>query len=41
LVRRANGELFANPGGRMELQGGDVVVVYGEARTLRPLDTLR
>ena len=40
LVRRANGEMFANPGGPMELQGGDVVVVYGEARALRPLDTL-
>lgn len=41
LVRRANGEVFANPRGQMQLQGGDVLVLYGEARTLRPLDTAK
>jgi voltage-gated potassium channel len=41
LVRRANGELFANPGGRMSLLGGDVLVLYGDARTLRHLDAMK
>jgi voltage-gated potassium channel len=41
LVRRANGELLASPAGRMQLQGGDVLVLYGEARTLRPVDAIK
>lgn len=40
LVRRSNGELFANPSSGFRLQGGDVVVVYGEARSLRPRDAI-
>ena len=38
LVRRGSGELIANPGRQLELREGDVVVLYGEAQTLRPLD---
>lgn len=41
LVRRSNGELFANPSSGFALQGGDVVVVYGETRALRPHDTIK
>jgi len=41
LVKRANGELFANPAGRMPVQGGDVLVLYGEARALRPRDAIK
>jgi voltage-gated potassium channel len=41
LVRRPNGELFANPGGQMQLQGGDVLILYGDARTLRPVHTIQ
>src|SRR5207302_1999509 len=37
LVRRGSGELIANPGRQLELREGDVVVLYGEAQTLRPL----
>ena len=41
LVRRANGELFANPAGRMAVQGGDVLVLYGETRPIRPRDAIK
>ena len=41
LVRRANGELLASPGGQMPLQAGDVLVLYGDARTLRHLDAMK
>jgi voltage-gated potassium channel len=38
LVRRGDGELIANPNRQMPLREGDVIVLYGEERTLRPLD---
>lgn len=36
LVRRASGDLIANPDRTMPLQAGDLVVLYGAARALRP-----
>jgi len=39
LVRRDSGELIANPSKQLQLREGDVVVVYGEPQTLRPLDS--
>ena len=38
LVRRASGELLPNPGQATTLEAGDVVVVFGEPRTLRPIE---
>jgi voltage-gated potassium channel len=38
LVRRATGELLPNPGQATTLPAGDVVVVFGEPRTLRPIE---
>jgi voltage-gated potassium channel len=36
LLRRANGQLLANPAGQLRLQTGDTLVVYGQAGALRP-----
>jgi len=41
LVRRANGEVFANPREQMPLQSGDVLILYGDARALRPVDAIK
>ena len=41
LVRRASGEVFANPRGRMRLQSGDVLILYGDAHALRPVETVK
>jgi voltage-gated potassium channel len=38
LVRRAGGELLPNPDQATTLQAGDVVVVYGDPGTLRPIE---
>ncbi|HMK95916.1 MAG TPA: potassium channel protein [Acidimicrobiales bacterium] len=38
LLRRHGGELLANPAHRLRLEEGDVLVVYGEAGALQPLD---
>lgn len=39
LIRRHDGQLIANPNRDLRLEAGDVVVVFGEASALRPLDT--
>ncbi len=38
LVRRPSGQLIANPARELQLQAGDVLVVFGEASDLNPLD---
>lgn len=38
LVRHPDGRLVANPGRELQLQAGDVLVVFGEAGDLNPLD---
>ena len=38
LVRRSNGQLIANPTRELQLQAGDVLVVFGAASDLAPLD---
>ena len=38
LIRRADGQLLANPGKQLRLEAGDTLVVYGEAAALRPLE---
>jgi voltage-gated potassium channel len=38
LIRRADGQLLANPGQQLRLEAGDTLVVYGEAAALRPLE---
>jgi Trk K+ transport system NAD-binding subunit len=38
LVRHPDGQLIANPGRELRLQPGDVLVVFGEASDLIPLD---
>ena len=38
LVRRPGGQLIANPARELQLQAGDVLVVFGEASDLNPLD---
>jgi len=38
LVRRPSGQLIANPARDLQLQAGDVLVVFGEASDLYPLD---
>jgi voltage-gated potassium channel len=38
LVRRAGGELLPNPDPATTLRAGDVVVVFGEPGTLRPME---
>jgi voltage-gated potassium channel len=37
LVRHADGQLVANPPGSLQLQAGDVLVVFGTASDLNPL----
>ena len=37
LVRRS-GQLIANPARELQLQAGDVLVIFGEASDLYPLD---
>ena len=38
LVRHANGQLVASPARDLRLQAGDVLVIFGEATDLSPLD---
>jgi voltage-gated potassium channel len=38
LVRHPGGQLIANPTRELQLQAGDVLVVFGEASDLNPLD---
>lgn len=38
LVRRTDGQLIANPAPELQLQAGDVLVVYGKVSDLNPLD---
>ena len=38
LVRRPSGQLIANPARELQLQAGDVLVIFGEASDLYPLD---
>jgi len=38
LVRRPDGQLIANPARDLRLAAGDVLVIYGEAAELNPLD---
>ncbi len=38
LVRRPDGQLIANPARELQLQAGDVLIVFGEASDLDPLD---
>jgi len=38
LVSHADGQLIANPGPELQLRVGDVLVVYGKASDLNPLD---
>ena len=38
LIRHPNGQLIANPGRDLQLQAGDVLVVFGEPSDLNPLD---
>ena len=38
LVRRPDGQLIANPARELQLQAGDVLIVFGEASDLNPLD---
>ncbi|MGO9159181.1 MAG: potassium channel family protein, partial [Streptosporangiaceae bacterium] len=38
LIRRPDGQLIANPARELQLQAGDVLVVFGEASDLNPLD---
>ena len=38
LVRHPNGQLVANPGRGLRLQAGDVLIIFGEAGDLSPLD---
>jgi len=37
-VRHADGQLIANPAPDLHLRAGDVLIVYGDASDLRPLD---
>jgi len=38
LVRRLDGQLIANPTRELQLQPGDVLILFGEASDLNPLD---
>jgi len=38
LVRHPDGQLIANPARQLQLQAGDVLVVFGHANDLNPLD---
>ena len=38
LIRHPDGELIANPSREVQLQAGDVLVVFGETSDLNPLD---
>jgi voltage-gated potassium channel len=38
LIRHPNGQLVANPARELQLQAGDVLVVFGQASDLNPLD---
>ena len=38
LVRRTDAQLMANPAPELQLQAGDVLVVYRKASDLNPLD---
>jgi K+/H+ antiporter YhaU regulatory subunit KhtT len=38
LVRHPDGQLIANPTRELQLQAGDVLVIFGEASDLGPLD---
>ena len=38
LVRHPDGQLIANPARELQLQPGDVLVVFGEVSDLNPLD---
>ncbi len=38
LVRHPSGQLVANPGRDLRLQAGDVLIIFGEAGDLSPLD---
>ena len=38
LVRHPNGQLVASPARDLRLQAGDVLVIFGEAADLSPLD---
>lgn len=38
LIRRRGGELLPNPGRQTPLQAGDVVIVFGDPGTLRPIE---
>lgn len=38
LVRHPDGQLIANPARELKLQAGDVLVIYGQASDLNPLD---
>jgi voltage-gated potassium channel len=38
LIRHPDGQLIANPSGEVQLQAGDVLVVFGETSDLNPLD---
>ena len=38
LVRHPDGQLIANPARKLQLQPGDVLVIFGEVSDLNPLD---
>ena len=38
LIRHSDGQLVANPARELQLQAGDVLVVFGQASDLNPLD---
>jgi len=38
LIRHPDGQLIANPSRELQLQAGDVLVIFGETSDLNPLD---
>ena len=38
LIRHPDGQLIANPARELQLQPGDVLVVFGQPGDLNPLD---
>ena len=38
LIRHSDGQLIANPARELQLQPGDVLVVFGQPGDLNPLD---
>ena len=38
LVRHPDGQLIANPARKLQLQPGDVLVIFGEVSDLNPPD---